>query len=139
MLEFCRCSALLNEVYSFENRAKNAWIHALIVQVSDFQKQNTSTESVQFLDDMNMIIFYVLLEQDIKWPEDLKAKSEWKYTGNILSVAENGQGEVFLLRRISAPHDEAVLKLYKQIEKDKKRMRAYREMVALRAMVTGKW
>ncbi len=72
------------------------------------------------------------------FPTDLKEKQEWTYTGKPLGATESGQGEVFLIRQISGTREEAALKIYKRADEKVKRMRSYREMVALRAMGKGK-
>lgn len=83
-------------------------------------------------------ILYHFSETSFEWPEDLGVKKQWKYTGKILGATESGQGDVFLIRQISVPYNKAVLKIYKQTNKDTKRMRSYREMIALRAIIKGK-
>ncbi len=51
---------------------------------------------------------------------------------------DTGQGEVYLIRRLFGTREKAALKIYKRAGDKKKRMRAYREMVALRTLANGK-
>ncbi len=98
----------------------------------EFDHHNSQIIIIQFL----KCIFSS--ESDFRIPKDLQNKNEWTYTGKILGTTGTGQGEVYLLRQISTPYKEAALKVYKRTDEQVKRMRSYREMIALRTMEKGK-
>jgi len=71
--------------------------------------------------------------------EDLRKQGEWKNI-QCLNKTETGQGQVYLVEKTSADGTvtKAALKIYKQSNKRNKRMRSYREMIALRTIAKSK-
>ena len=79
------------------------------------------------------------LETTFEVPEDLRKQGVWEKIRSI-STTETGQGQVFLVQKTSGDGTvtEAALKIYKKSDKRRKRMRSYREMIALRTIAESK-
>ena len=71
-------------------------------------------------------------------PDDLKYKQEWHCGNKKLGTAESGQGDVYLVRRTSGHPKGGALKIYKEVRNESRRLRSYRETVALRSTEDGK-